>query len=243
VTAPSVRSLFVATHLVRGGQAADDGGLAWFHTGAPHEELGGVLLARPDRIDEAVDALAGRPALWHSWPGSADADIEDDLLGRGFRFVEEEPVMVLDLHALGRTPAAPSGLELREVDDHAGLASWVRVWSGTEPDPAIVTALATAGLGTGRSVHHLIATLDGAPVGCSAAVAAGGAVAVEHVVTDARHRGRGIGTALTSAALRTGLAAGARHAVLSASPDGAGLYRRLGFVQRDTVRRFAAAAE
>ena len=54
-----------------------------------------------------------------------------------------------------------------------------------------------------------------------------------------KHRGRGIGTALTSAVLAAGRDAGASIAVLTASPDGAGIYRRLGFAEQRVVRRFA----
>ncbi|NUU07824.1 GNAT family N-acetyltransferase [Leifsonia sp. C5G2] len=184
--------------------------------------------------------MAGRPALWHSWPGDDRHDVEGQLVRRGFRFVEEEPLMVLEIASTPAGPAAPPGITLHEVDDDTGLRTWVRVWSGAAPDPAVVSALATAGLGDGRRVHHLVAVLDGRAVGCSAAVLAGDAVAVEHVVTEPSHRGRGIGSALTAAAVEAGRAAGARRAVLTASPDGAGLYRRLGFEEQGTVRRFAA---
>lgn len=237
---PSAQALFVATHLVRGGDAADDGDLAWFHTGAPHEELGGVLVASRDRVDDGLAALAGRPALWHSWPGDDRYDVEDELRRRGFRFVEEEPLMVLDLGGAPALPAPPPGVGLREAEDEPALTEWVRVWSGAQPDPAVVSALGRAGLGDGRRVHHLLAEREGETIGCAAAVVAGDAVAVEHVVTVASHRGRGVGTALTAASVAIGRAAGARQAVLTASPDGAGLYRRLGFEARDRVRRFAA---
>jgi hypothetical protein len=131
VTDPFVRALVVSTHLVRGSDSRDDDGLSWFHTGAPHEELGGVLLASPDRIDEGLAAMAGRPALWHSWPGDERYDVEWQLRRRGFRFVEEEPVMVLDLDDAAAVPSELSAsVELREVDDEAGLAEWVRVWTG-----------------------------------------------------------------------------------------------------------------
>lgn len=243
MTDPLVRALFVSSHLVRGGDSRDDDGLSWFHTGAPHEELGGVLVASRDRIDDGLAAMAGRPALWHSWPGDDRYDVEGELRRRGFRFVEEEPVMVLDLDDAAGPSDPPAGVELREVDDEAGLAEWVRVWNGAEPVPGIVPALAAAGLGDGRSVHHLLAVVDGDPVGCAAAVVVEGAVAVEHVVTALRHRGRGVGTALTAGALERGRAVGACRAVLTASPDGLGLYRRLGFRERGRVRRFVAPGD
>ena len=49
------------------------------------------------------------------------------------------------------------------------------------------------------------------------------------VTTDPAWRGRGVGTAMTAAAIRSAAAAGARSAVLDASPLGLSIYRRLGF--------------
>jgi ribosomal protein S18 acetylase RimI-like enzyme len=50
-------------------------------------------------------------------------------------------------------------------------------------------------------------------------------------------RRKGIGTALTVAALRV-IAARVGTAVLTSSPDGLRIYRRLGFQQVGTVRRY-----
>jgi ribosomal protein S18 acetylase RimI-like enzyme len=49
------------------------------------------------------------------------------------------------------------------------------------------------------------------------------------VATRPAHRGRGFGTALTRAALLSARAAGYDSAVLEPSPEGAGMYRRMGF--------------
>jgi ribosomal protein S18 acetylase RimI-like enzyme len=244
---PSAPAAFVDTHLVRGDGGAEPG-MAWFRTGAPHEELNGVLFATADRIDDAARALGGLPALWHSWPEDPAHDIEAELLARGFVFVEEEPLMAM---LLGAEPdaakphtrqeerrvdgdAAVTGLRIRDVRGD-GLAEWVGVWTGVQPpDARIASALGRAG----DAAHYLLAELDGRPVGCAAAIVAGDAVAVEHVVTAAGHRGRGIGTALTAAVLAEGRRRGAVAAVLTASADGAGIYRRLGFAEQGRVRRF-----
>lgn len=227
------RELFVRTHLVRASRLGSDDGIAWFATGAPVDELNGVLLAEPGRIAEAAGAVAGLPALWHSWPGDERFDIESELLALGLGFVEEEPLMTLPLADAGR-PGAPAGLRIRRATSQKDLRAWAAVWLGAAPEPTVVAALAAA-----PTARYLLAeTADGA-VGCAAAVTAGDAVSVEHVVTDAAHRGRGIGTALTSAVLAAGRDAGASIAVLTASPDGAGIYRRLGFAEQRVVRRFA----
>lgn len=60
---------------------------------------------------------------------------------------------------------------------------------------------------------------------------------IEDVVVDEGSRGRGVGEALTRAALGRAAAAGARTVDLTSRPSREGanrLYRRLGFDQRDT---------
>jgi len=232
--------LFTATHLVRGATAGEDGSLAWFRTGAAHEELNAVLAVAGDRIPDAVRAMGAVPALWHSWPEEPRFDVEEELLGRGFDFVEEEPVMVRALGTGSDAPAQTSpapGLRIQRVTDRAALTTWVQVWTGSS-DAAVTDALADKGLGPGRGVEHLLAVLDGEPVGCAAAVVTGAALAVEHVVAAQQHRGKGVGTALTAAVLETGRNRRATTAVLTASPDGLGIYQRLGFTPQTVVRRF-----
>lgn len=224
-----------------------------------------MLRATAGRIDEALDALAGVPALWHSWPQRPHWNIEAELTARGFAFEEEEPLMTLRIAPAQGTqadtgpeiaPAAtvsavadraprplqssPGPASIRLVDDEDVMLAWEELWTGSAPDEAVHAALAAAGLGTHRVAHHFVAELDGRVVGCGAAVVAGTTVAVEHIVTAATHRRRGIGAQLVGAALSIGRDRGAVTAILTASPDGADLYRRLGFVDREPVRRFVA---
>jgi GNAT superfamily N-acetyltransferase len=71
----------------------------------------------------------------------------------------------------------------------------------------------------------------GEPVATAGACTAGGIVEVDWVSTLPSHRSRGIGAAITAAAASTDPT---RPAVLLASDDGRGIYRRLGFL--DLVR-------
>ena len=241
VTVPaSARELFLSTHLVRAASSGQDDGLAWFRTGAQFDELNAVLAVAGDRIDDAVRAIGDAEALWHSWPGDGCFDVEEELRERGFRFVEEEPVMVLTLDDDWTTPstAFEPRLRIERVAERQTLGEWVRVWTGSA-DPELIAALADKGLGRFAVVHHLLARFDGEAIGCSAAVVTDSVVGVEHVVTSARHRGKGVGTALTRAAIAEGRARGATAAILTASPDGLGIYRRLGFEEQAVVRRFA----
>jgi ribosomal protein S18 acetylase RimI-like enzyme len=68
---------------------------------------------------------------------------------------------------------------------------------------------------------------------------------IEDVVVDARARGAGVGAALTEEALQIAEAAGARTVELTSRPSreaANALYRRVGFVQRETnVFRYVLA--
>ena len=239
MTSTSALDLFVRTHVVRAPESVHERDLAWYLTSAPHDELNGVLAVAPSRVAAASAAIGAVPALWHSWPEHPALDVEAALTSRGFVFVEEEPVMVRSELEGSPTAESVSGINIREAESLSDLASWVEVWTGGEQaDPRIIDALRSV---PNRSdAVYLLAESEGRPVGCAAAIIAGDAVAVEHVVTHADYRRRGIGTLLTARTVQIGLERGAHTAVLTASPDGAALYERLGFVVRDRVRRFLA---
>lgn len=70
---------------------------------------------------------------------------------------------------------------------------------------------------------------DGVVRATAAATCWGDVAGVFFVDTDVAWRGRGIGTAMTAAALREAARSGARSAVLDSSASGLSIYRRLGF--------------
>ena len=81
----------------------------------------------------------------------------------------------------------------------------------------------------GRTVHHLLATRDGAPVGAARWRAAGGAAKLERFAVVPEARGRGIAQDLVGRALADARAAGHRRFVLHAQTYVAGLYAAFGF--------------
>jgi GNAT superfamily N-acetyltransferase len=243
---------------------ADTDGLRWYRTPIDYEGLNGVLSARlPEPgLDAAVDRAlapfreAGLPMLWHVGPTSTPPSLSRALAGAGLTFQEAEPGMVADLTALGAGPPAPgvgagptvpAGLEVRRVGDEEELAAWCRVWVGTPPDAnmdGLVELRGPGALGADAPKPHLLALLDGTPVACAAVLVGDRrtgrppAAWVEDVVTAATVRRRGIGTAITSACLTLARSRGLTRAALTASPDGHAIYRRLGFQDRCTVRRY-----
>ncbi|MGV9348325.1 GNAT family N-acetyltransferase [Streptomyces spiralis] len=88
-------------------------------------------------------------------------------------------------------------------------------------------------------IIRLAAVLDGRMVGSTVVITAHGVAGIFLVHVAEAHRRRGIGAALTVAALRAGQESGMRSAALVASPAGEPLYRRFGFTTLSEYRLFA----
>lgn len=77
---------------------------------------------------------------------------------------------------------------------------------------------------------HLLATLDGIPVGTARFLTMGGAAKIGRVCVLAGYRGAGIGVALIRAAMAEAKARGLTTATLGAQTSAIGFYERLGYV-------------
>ncbi|QLY28000.1 GNAT family N-acetyltransferase [Nocardia huaxiensis] len=232
---------YVATHLVRADESSREGDASsWFRTGGPSDELNGVLRLGGDlpyEIARLRDLFDGVPASWHVWREIDPPEIAELLARHGLAVFETEPLMVFTdkgSHlALGQGELA----RIEEVSDESGLAQWAALWSGVPGAAALAAGLRQAmRLG---STRYLVWREHGAVLGCAAVVTSAAGASIEHIVTRADRRGRGIGTALTQRALELALESGSDHVVLTASPDGEHIYRRLGFVTVGHVDRYA----
>ncbi|OAI39907.1 hypothetical protein AYO38_06700 [bacterium SCGC AG-212-C10] len=105
-------------------------------------------------------------------------------------------------------------------------------------------ATAAGGFGSGREVFEVffegrdigppecaffVGYLSGARVASAAVTITNGVAGLQNIATLPVYRRRGIGEAMTRAALETGIAAGCDVAALTATPRGYPLYRRMGF--------------
>ncbi|MFL5736041.1 MAG: GNAT family N-acetyltransferase [Actinomycetota bacterium] len=126
-------------------------------------------------------------------------------------------------------PVPPPGVEISRLDAEDDLRDMWQIQStafGMRPD--VARAYLSAELLRTPGVTCLIAGLDGRPVASALAMEIDGSVGLFGVATLPDARGRGIGTAITAAAVdrvrdRCDLA------WLQASEDGGRVYRRMGF--------------
>jgi ribosomal protein S18 acetylase RimI-like enzyme len=202
-----------------------------FRSGLPHALLNGVARLRKRPLDEALaevrHRLDGVPGVW--WVGEdSDADVADGLLARGLEAGSTLPVMAVRLDDVPDV-SGPRGLVIEQVTDTAMLTEYVQAYSGpfSVPDdalPAVVKAEAEQ-----TEPVRFIGRLDGRAVATSELFVSHGVAGIYWVSTVEQHRKRGIGAALTAAALRVGRERGLRVGTLQSSRPGQPVYRRLGF--------------
>jgi ribosomal protein S18 acetylase RimI-like enzyme len=144
--------------------------------------------------------------------------------------------MVCDDLAAVPGPVLPEGLSLRRAGGPEGsgvpLEDAAAAALRSDPSSSPVDELAgfLAYLRSVPNARYLAATDQDGHVRATAASANfGRSTAVFFVNTDPDWRGRGVGTAMTGAALHAAADAGAQSALLDASALGHSIYRRLGF--------------
>ena len=239
-----------ATELLRGPdvRAGLQGALVYGAAALDVAGLNRIMTADADAVPDErdIDAALGEVSFapvvtWWIPPGPAGAEIEARLVHRGFAADpgdDSAPAMWISLDALPGPEPVP-GLTIEPATSAAAVRTACMVAGagfGMPDDLAAGFADLFARIADAPAVasRMLLARLHGRPVATALAVANGEAVVIYNVATLPDARGRGIGGAITLAALREGQSRGATLGVLESSEIGYGVYRRLGF--RDAGR-------
>ncbi len=162
------------------------------------------------------------------------ADLGERLLAHGFTYGSPEPGMAADLLALPEDRPVPAGLTIERVRDERDLALWTRTlatgFGEGEREAAWVGEMyRRIGLDDRAPWRHYLGRLGGEPVATASLFLGAGVAGIYFVFTVPQARRRGIGAAITLAALREARALGYRIGVLGSSAMGYGVYQRLGF--------------
>lgn len=160
-------------------------------------------------------------------------EVDEALLAHGLTYRENfSTEMAIDLAALRTVLPAVPGLKIIPVVDRSTLRKWIRIASngfriGEEFEKVWFEIFAAVIFD--RRFRTYLALLNGKPVGTSQLFLSEGVAGIFNVSCIPEVRGRGIGTAVTLAALLEARRIGFRIATLQASSKGYSVYRRLGF--------------
>jgi predicted GNAT family acetyltransferase len=232
----------------------DEPGLCWVETGIFNDLFNGVL--QTSREPEALPATIERvlahfqqrrlPFQWHIGPTSRPSHPGDILKAYGIGHVEDEPGMAVDLHALNEDIVIPPNFGFHAVTSEELLRQWTHVWGCGAPEEAIQHCfMVYSGLlfRPQSLLHMYLGTISEEPVATVAVFFGAGVVAIEHVVTVPQARGRGIGGAITLMAAQEARRQGYRVGVLTSSPMGFTIYRRIGFREYCTFSTYGWSPE
>ncbi|MCX5477794.1 GNAT family N-acetyltransferase [Kaistia geumhonensis] len=242
----NLHAFLLALGRAGGGEERLGPDLSWTIGGSPIDYHNAAFGARLT-AEEADGAIArslsimrrrGVPGSWHLGPSSRPPDLGARLEAAGFSAGFAEHGMAADLPALSPTEPPP-GVSVEEVRDEAGIARWIDTLArgfgeGAREAEWVGACWRRLGYGPGSDWRHFIARLDGRPAATATLFLAAGVAGLYFVFTAEEARRRGLGAAVTNAALGEAARLGIATAVLGASEAGAALYRRLGF--RDCCR-------
>jgi GNAT superfamily N-acetyltransferase len=218
------------------GEIREAGGVFAFATGLPLSLFNGCVVvepASPPDFGTALDWLAGLGLPHRLW---VSEDLTTRLSGvavvHGYqRGMWPYPGMVLDRASV---PSAPSpGVTVVPVDE-SGLDEYHQVFVQHGRPVELARQLFPPSFAADPDVQLFIGRLEGRAVGTAIAIRSGDVGGVYAVGTLPAARRRGVGTALTWAAVAAGRAWGCDTIVLQASEMGFPMYAAMGF--RTVVR-------
>jgi GNAT superfamily N-acetyltransferase len=210
-----------------------------YHSGVAHPLLNGVLRVAEGGLSEAkalAESFSALPSTWWVGDDSYPA-LADDLRATGSTEIGSMPVMAARVDDVPEQPAVP-GLTV-ETLQAADLREWVAAYApsmGVVPDQEEASFAMEAG--HPEAPGHLVrfaGRMKGRIVGTSALLDRGGVGGIYLVSTTEAYRRRGIGAALTAAAVTEARNRNLRVVTLQASRAGEPVYRRMHFT---TVTRY-----
>jgi GNAT superfamily N-acetyltransferase len=226
-----------------------EGNLDHYRSGLAQPQFNGVVRVRSlDVVGQGVAMararLSGVPWWWWVGPDSPEGT-SAALTEHGAAELGAVPLMVRPLDRVPDPEEPPAGLRIETVERGGRLTELVRTYSasmGVAPGLEADVVRIEAQRADNADIVRLAAVLDGRVVGTTVVIAAYRVAGIFLVHVAKTHRRRGVGGALTAAALRVGHERGMRLAALGASPAGEPLYRRFGFATVSAYRLFTLPA-
>jgi ribosomal protein S18 acetylase RimI-like enzyme len=212
-------------------------------TGSPVAFFNEVIPVAADvDADALVDAVGVVEAARLPWMAHLRDGVDDELVDplRRLGMVEDEddyPAMALT--KVQADIAAPPGVAVVRVGDAADFDVHLRTAAMIAgADVGHIGTWLGSGIVSEPSVALFTGYLDGAPVAISMSMRCGSVVGVYNVATARFARRRGVGWAMTAAAVAAGVESGADIAILQSTPMAVGVYSAHGFQRLFRYRLF-----
>jgi len=191
------------------------------------------------KIDEMIDFFKSRslPMSWMVGPCCRPSDLGERLASRGLVLESEVVGMTIDLRNLKEDAPTSETLTIKRVANEGDLQQYLRPFGvGFEFPDAVVTGWgrmnASHGFGAQLPRTDYVAMMNNEPVSCTSLFKTPDAAGIYCVATVPGMRRKGAATALIVNALREARDEGYKIGLLQAKAMGAGVYRRIGFVDQ-----------
>lgn len=218
------------------GEIREAGGVFAFATGLPVSQFNGCVVvepAIPSEFGTALDWLAGLGLPHRLWVSEElTTRLGGVAVAHGYeRGMWPYPGMVLDRVSV---PAEPSAGVTVEPVGESGLDEYHQVFVAHGRPVELASQMFPPAFAADPDIQLFIGRLEGQAVGTAVAIRTGDVSGVYAVGTLPAARRRGVGSALTWAAVAAGRAWGCDTIVLQASEMGFPMYAAMGF--RTVVR-------
>jgi GNAT superfamily N-acetyltransferase len=219
------------------------GTIASFVSSLPMAFANGCLVVEPCSPADAHEAISWVEAARVPFQVRVDEPLVPDLQTvLDAHRLEREPVPMpaMVLAPIPSIPAVPRGVSVARVDP-AGYRTFLRLLESTGIPEDLAARVFPERLINSSHAAYFVASLDGAPAGISVAVRTGKSGGIYSVATLESARRRGVGTAVTWAAVDAIRGWGCTSAVLQSSEMGYAVYRAMGFEEVTRYVRFVPA--
>lgn len=223
------------------GETHESPGLTWVYSGMKMAYFNSVVECHlsADEAETVVPALLAdyraRPerALWWVTATTTPGDMSARLQRHGCAFAWRDTGMAMDMAMLPVAPDAPD-LSITPLSNPDEIHAWLDIYGvGYQLSRAVrddYGSILTRILADHPEIGpYYLAHLEGQPAGIASLFCSEGVAGIYEVATLPAMRRRGLGYAVTLAALREARARGCRLAVLQASSGGFPVYERIGF--------------
>ncbi len=201
-------------------------------------------LRDPDEIVALAESYFERKGFPHHFliRDHLEPEMGTRVEAAGFPDWQSVPAMVLA--PISEVPDAPRGLRIERVTTSDALVPFRETaFEGFGLPVAAAKLFLTEPMLAMPTVRFYLGRVDGEPAATAALVATGAVAGIYWVATREPFRGRGLGAALTWAAIRGGRELGCTLASLQASDLGRPVYERMGFAHVGTYRRYGPRAD